>query len=226
MRTAEPVDVTRRVETAEEQEGSVSFDLYVWQAPRDLDEARAAALVDAWQAAGGDPAVSPFEASTDIGWFHRELMQNLPHLDVVSDAVPNPSRRPVWLSTDDEPPARVVSIRLPAMPQEAFNEVMSLAVKYDLVVFDARTPQVRFPQREMAAYASATFWPAGAIQAAVAGGFGAVIAIIAWVVAIPILSGVVIVIGGFMAVMAIWTFIEEGRRAVRFRGREEPLESD
>ena len=202
------------------------FDLYDWQSPRDLDEAQAVALVDAWQAAGGDPAASPFEPSTDIGWFHRELMQDLPHLDVVSDAVPNPSRRPVWLSTDDEPPARVVAIRLPAMPQEAFNEVMSLAVKYDLVVFDTRTPQVRFPQREMAAYASATFWPAGAIQAATAGGFGAVIAIIAWVVAIPILSGVVIVIGGFMAVMAIWTFIVEGRRALHSRSREEPPTPD
>ena len=204
----------------------MSFDLYVWQSPRDLDEVQVVALVDAWQAAGGDPAASPFEPSTDIGWFHRELMQDLPHLDVMSDAVPNPSKRPVWLSTDDEPPARVVAIRLPATPQEAFNEVMSLAVKYDLVVFDARMPQVRFPQREMAAYASATFWPAGAIQAALAGGFGAVIAIIAWLVAIPILSGVVIVIGGFMAVMAIWTFVAEGRRALRSRSREEPPASD
>jgi hypothetical protein len=204
----------------------VSFDLYVWQSPRDLDEVQALALVDAWQAAGGDPAASPFEPSTDIGWFHRELMQELPHLDVVSDAVPNPSRRPVWLSTDDEPPARVVAIRLPAMAQEAFNEVMSLAVKYDLLVFDARTPQVRFPQREMAAYASATFWPAGAIQAAVAGGFGAVIAIIAWVVAIPIFSGLVIVIGGFMAVMAIWTFVHEGRVAWRGRQRRSGTEGE
>lgn len=195
----------------------MSFDLYVWHSPRDLDEAGAVARIEAWQRAGGDPAASPFELSTDIGWFHRELMQDLPHLEVVSDAVPNPSRRPVWLSTDDEPPARVVAIRLPAMEREAFNEVMSLAVKYDLVVFDARTPQLRFPQREMAAYASATFWPAGAIQAAVAGGFGAVLAVIAWVVAIPVLSGLVIVIGAFMAAMAIWSFLHEGRMAWRRR---------
>jgi hypothetical protein len=204
---------------AEELEGSVSFDLYVWQSPRDIDEQRALALVDAWQQAGGDPATSPFEPSTDIGWFHRELMQDLPDLDVVSDAVPNPSPRPVWLSTDDEPPARVVAIRLPAVAaHEAFNEVMSLAAKYDLVVFDARTPQVRFPLQEMGAYAEATFWPAGAIQAGVAGGIGAVIAMIAWVVAMPIVSGVLIIIGGFMAVMAIWTFIEHGRKTLRARG--------
>ena len=198
----------------------MSFDLYVWQSPRDLDEEQAVALVDAWQQAGGDPAASPFEPSTDIGWFHRELMQELPELDVVSDAVPNPSKRPVWLSTEDEPPARVVAIRLPAgAAYEAFNEVLSYAVKYDLVVFDARTPQVRFPQREMAAYADATFWPAGAIQAGVAGSIGAVIAIVAWVLAIPIVSGVMMVVGGFMALMAIWTFIEQGRKALRTRGR-------
>ena len=106
----------------------MSFDLYVWQSPRDLDEEQAEALVDAWQQAGGDPAASPFEPSTDIGWFHRELMQELPELDVVSDAVPNPSKRPVWLSTDEKPPARVVAIRLPAgAAYEAFNEVMSYA---------------------------------------------------------------------------------------------------
>jgi hypothetical protein len=209
---------------AEALEGAVSFDLYVWQSPRDVDEQRAVALVDAWQQAGGDPATSPFEPSTDIGWFHRELMQELPELDVVSDAVPNASKRPVWLSTDDEPPARVVAIRLPAeAAHEAFNEVMSYAVKYDLVVFDARTPQVRFPLQEMGAYADATFWPVGAIQAGVAGGIGAVIAIIAWVAAIPILSWVLIIVGGFMAVMAISTFIEHGRKALRARGtRGEP----
>jgi hypothetical protein len=71
----------------------------------------------------------------------------------------------------------------------------------------------------MAEYATATFWPSGAIQAAVAGGLGAVIAIIAWVVAVPIVSGVVIVIGGFAAVMAIWTFVVEGRRALGRRTR-------
>ena len=67
MRTAAPVDVTRRVENGgEEQEGLVSFDLYVWQSPRDLDEARGAALVDAWQGAGGD---CPFEQAPTLAGF-------------------------------------------------------------------------------------------------------------------------------------------------------------
>ena len=49
------------------------FDLYAWAAPRDLSDEAAAALVEGWQAAGGDPAASPFEPSTDVGWFYQEL---------------------------------------------------------------------------------------------------------------------------------------------------------
>ncbi len=56
----------------------MSFDLYVWKTPRDIDADGAAALVERWQAAGGDPAASPFESTTDIGWFHRELMPGSP----------------------------------------------------------------------------------------------------------------------------------------------------
>ena len=72
----------------------------------------------------------------------------------------------------------------------------------------------------MAAYASATFWPAGAIQAAVAGGIGLVIAVVAWVVGIPVLSGIVVLIGGFMFVLAVYTFIHEGRKPVKARRTE------
>jgi hypothetical protein len=197
----------------------VSPDVYIWQSPRELDDEQAAALVNAWQAAGGDPRSSPFEPSTDVGWFHRELMLGWPDIDVVSDAVPSPSKRPVWLSTDDEPPARVVAIRLPSAPSsELTNDIFSLGAKYNLLLFDARAGRLHTPLDEMAAYASATFWPRGAIQAAVAGGIGAIIAVVAWVLAIPIISGVLVIIGGFMAVMAIWTFIHEGRRAIADRG--------
>ena len=59
--------------------------------------------------------------------------------------------------------------------------------------------------------------PPGAIQAAVAGGVGLVIAVVAWFLGIPVLSGVVIVIGGFMVVMAVFTFIHEGRKAMKAR---------
>ena len=91
--------------------------------------------------------------------------------------------------------------------------IFSLAAKYDLVVFDARNRRVHLPLDEMAAHASATFWPGGAIQAAVAGGIGAAIAVVAWFLGIPVFSGVLIVVGGFMVVMAVYTFVHAGRKA-------------
>jgi hypothetical protein len=89
-----------------------------------------------------------------------------------------------------------------------------MAAKYDLVVYDPQAPRVYVPLEAMAAHASATFWPRGAIQAFVAGSTGGGLAVLAWIVAIPILSGIVVIAGGFMAVMAVVTFVHEGRKAL------------
>ena len=67
----------------------------------------------------------------------------------------------------------------------------------------------------MAAQASADFWPAGAIRAAVVGGIGLVAAIVAWNAGIPIVSGLIAIVGAFMALMAIVTFVAEGRTRLR-----------
>ena len=197
----------------------MEFDLYAWKAPRDLDPDEAAALVRTWQAAGGDPAASPFEPSTDVGWFYRELMKDdLPGLEAVSDGAPDSSRLPIWLQTDDALPARVVALKLsPSTAPDALDSIFGLAAKSDLVLFDPQVPRVRLPLNEMAAYASATFWPRGAIQAAVAGTVGAVIAVAAWVLGIPIVSGIAIVVGLFLAVVAVYTFVHEGQRSMRRR---------
>jgi len=72
---------------------------------------------------------------------------------------------------------------------------------HDLVLFDERSRRVHLPFEEMAAHASATFWPSEAIQAAVAGGVVGLLAVVAWVLEIPVLSGLVVLIGGFMVVM-------------------------
>jgi hypothetical protein len=189
-------------------------DLYVWKAPRDLDADQAEALLKRWHDTGGEPSASPFEPSTDVAWFYRELMKDVPGIVASSDAVPNPSATPIWLATTPEPqPARIVGISLsPTMPRDSLEAIFGLAAKYDLVLFDTRSRRVHLPLEAMAAHASATFWPAGAIQAAVAGAIGAVIAVGAWVLGIPVLSGILVVIGGFMVVMAAYTFIQQGRK--------------
>lgn len=196
----------------------MTFDLYVWQSPRDLHADRAETLIESWQEAGGDPGTSPFEPSSDVGWFHRELTKDVPGLDLSSDAVPNVSSTPIWLAGTPEQPARVVAIRLSAgLPADALDTIFALAIKYDLVVFDAGSHRIHLPLDEMAAHASATFWPVGAIRAAIAGGLGGVIAIVAWSLGIPLLSGLAALAGAFMFVMAVYTFIHEGRQFVNAR---------
>ena len=99
------------------------FDLYVWKTPRNLDREAAAALVRDWEAGGADPSNGPFEPSTDIGWFYRELQGDRHDLELLSDARPRASNRPIWLETEDEPPARLIAIRLPPGPPDPDAEL-------------------------------------------------------------------------------------------------------
>ena len=196
-------------------------DLYIWAGPHDIDAAAAAELVATWQAAGGVPRESPFEQSTNVGWFVRELHKEFPELVLETDAVPTITSTPVWMSGSNEPPARVVVIRnYQSVAAEMHQDVMSLATKYDLAVFYPNGPNgpvLQFPFRAMEEYASATFWPHGARQAAIAGVGGAILATVAWFIGIPVISGVLIVIGVFMAVLSVLTFVSEGRRAMARR---------
>ena len=193
-----------------------SFDLVVWAEPRDVDDDGAALLVRDWLAAGADPRAAPFVPSTDIGWFHRELGGERPDLELVSDAVPSGSRTPIWLSSEDEPPARVVAIRLrPTTAPETLESILGLAVKYDLVLFDARRGRVHRPLAELDARATATFWPGGAIRSIVAGLVGLAIVVGAWLLAIPILSGLAIVVGAFLVVLTVVVLVDQTRRRLR-----------
>jgi hypothetical protein len=195
------------------------FDLYVWSTPRDVDAATAEALIRGWLDAGADPAAAPFDATTDMGWFYRELSDEWPDLDALTDARPVRSRLPIVLATTEQPPARVVALRLPAdQPQAVLESVFGLALKYDLMVYDPQRGTVVRPDEVMAAHASATFWPRGAIRAVVVGGLGAVVAVVAWSLGIPLLSGLVALVGGSLFVMAVVTFLHEGRVAWRRRG--------
>jgi hypothetical protein len=188
------------------------FDLYAWAAPRDLSAEAAAELVDGWLAAGGDPAASPFEPSTDVAWYYRELTKDLPDIDAVSDGAPNTRSRPIFLETDDPPPARVVAIRLTRdLGDVELDEVFGLAMKYDLVLFDPSAQRLGQPLAAMSAFASATFWPHGAIRSIVAGLIGAGLAVGAWVASIPIVSGVVVGVGLFLVVLTAATLGAETR---------------
>jgi len=197
----------------------VSPELYVWKAPLPRDREEAEALVRAWRASSAGAAGAAetaggtggglFESSDDVTWFSRELTGDAP-------PVWNPDR-----PATREHPDRVVVVPLEeATLQDALGEVYGLATKYDLVVYDPQRGAVNRPQAELAAYASATFWPRGAIRAVLAGVAGAIVSGAAWVVGIPVLSGLAIVVGLFLVLMAVLTFGHEARIALRNRRRE------
>jgi hypothetical protein len=187
----------------------MAAELYVWKAPVPSDADDARSLVLDWREAG---AAGRFEPSDDVTWFSRELTGDAP---------------PVW--NPDRPATRPHPDRVAVVPlevagpeelRELLAEVYGLATKYDLVVYDPQRGTVNRPQAELAAYASATFWPRGAIRAFLAGAAGAILAAVSWVLGIPILSVVGILIGGFLVVMAVFTFVHEARSRMG-RGRNQ-----
>ena len=179
--------------------------LYVWKEPRPADAGEAASLVEQWLAGdASDIHRGPFEASDDVSWFHREITGDAP---------------PIWNpdkpARDHDLPDRVVVVPLEAEALDALpdqlEDVYGLAAKYDLVVYDPQGKSVHVPLAELLAHESATFWPSGAIRAGRAGLLGAVVAAGAYVLGIPIVSGVVIVVGLFLVVLSVWTFIHQAR---------------
>ena len=165
-----------------------------------------------------DPAASPFEPSTDMGWFFRELKQNEPQVVAITDAIPTTTTKPVWLSggDDGEPPARVVAIRLvDETVASIVDTVFGLAIKYDLMVFEAHRGRVMRPHGEMSDYASATFWPAGAIRTVVGGAVGLALAIGGWVLGIPIIGWLLILVGGFLFILSLVVLASEARKRLR-----------
>ena len=64
----------------------------------------------------------------------------------------------------------------------------------------------------MGEYASATFWPRGAIRTVVAIVIGVAVAAGAWLVGIPLLSGAVALFAAFMVAIFVSSMVVEVRR--------------
>jgi hypothetical protein len=195
------------------------FDLYAWAGPRDLSPDAAADRIEQWEARGGDPGDAPFEPSSDVAGFFREVERDnrgLPGFEILADAEPHTGRGPVWLQTEPAPPAHIAAIRLPRGSEQALGGVLSdiygVGTKFDLVVFNVTSGVIHEPLAEIAAYASAIFWPHGAIRAAIAGGGGLLAAIAAYVIGIPIVSGLVMIVGLFLFLLTVVTFVSEVRK--------------
>lgn len=175
------------------------MELYVWKAPRVQDPEEAARLVAAWSA--GDQDV--FEDSTDVGWFQRELREGMSMLQAARAAA----------SEAPAPTGRVVRVPLaPDSAHDTIEDVFSLAMKYDLLVYDPRRQAVVAPLEAMLEHESATFWPRGAIRSVVVTGIAVAAGIAAWFANIPIVSGLVVIVAAFMLLLTIVVFVSEGRK--------------
>jgi len=179
--------------------------LYVWKSPRPADAEEAAALVRAWEDGDHNEAHrGPFEWSDDVVWFHREMTGDAP---------------PVWNpdkpASDPDPPDTVIPVELREGSEDEvrdqLGEIFGLAMKYDLIVYDPQRGTVHAPLAEYSAAATAAFWPGGALRAAVVGIAGGVLAVVAWILGIPLVSGILVIVGAFLVVMTISVFVHDAR---------------
>jgi hypothetical protein len=186
----------------------MSFDLYVWKGPIVRTGEAASALV-----ARSQDATSPFDPSADVVGFFRDLIAAYPPLEAFPEAdLIDRTAKTHW-SVSPEPSDRFVEMHLQwGTPDKVLDSITALARHHALVLFDPQGPDVHLPD-------DPEEWPpftfGAAIRAFVAGLVGAVIAVVGWVVAIPLVSGIAIVVGGFLGVMAAYTFIAQGLRALR-----------
>jgi hypothetical protein len=214
--------------------------LHVWKSPRPADAAEAAAIL----------ASASFESSDDVRWFARELAGDAPPIwnpdaaprggpypdTVVAVPIPEPSGDDAAGSGDGagwgdgagsgdgagrgdgtgwaHPGLHEAAVR------DLLADVFGLATKYDLIVFEPDRGIVTAPSEAMAAHASATFWPGGAIRSIVATVIALGVAAGAFAVGIPIVSGVVVLFALFMAAIFAFTIVSEARK--RIGGAEDP----
>jgi hypothetical protein len=146
-----------------------------------------------------------------VTWFSREITGDAPPIwnpDAPAKAGPHPDRVVIV-------PFEPATLADPALVRERLEEVYGLATKYDLVVYDPQRGRVDLPMEAMAAVASATFWPRGAIRAVVATAVAIGVAVAAWSIGIPILSGLVALFALFMAAVFVLSIATEARKALR-----------
>jgi hypothetical protein len=154
----------------------MTIDLFVWKAPMAHDPVLAGILLQDHL-----DGASRFEPSPDLERFTDELTGRFP--DVVLERTEG-----------------LVVVHLSEEAPDALLEaVPTLAWQHDLVLFDPRADMVQ-AQRHIP---PAPFPRRGLVRAIVAAFVGLAIAVVAYLASIPLLSGVLIVIGGFIVVLAL-----------------------
>ena len=187
--------------------------LYVWKRPfvTDTDEAQRLITLE-------DESV--FEPSADLERFYAELMELFPPPEAFTEEElednpipwadsPEGSDRLVWLS-----------IRWSAKDED-LDTLVELARKHDLVLYDPQGPSFYSPadENEGVPYVPTTGEYVRGVLLAV---FGLLLAFVAWKASIPVLSWIVVFIGGFVTLVAGYTTVAVAQQTWRDRSSRAP----
>ena len=176
----------------------MSFDLFAWKTPAVADEAEAAPLIKRYVDTGDDRG---FGASSDVASFYDELSRKYPPPEPGTSATPRRDRDRWGIELEPSDRLLVVSMTWNT-PDEVLDDVVALARKHGLVLFDPQGPTLHAPEG-----APAPDDVAAQVRQALAGGaFGALLVLVGVYIPWRILSWPAIAIGSFLVVMALYTF--------------------
>jgi hypothetical protein len=182
---------------------AMSYDLLFWKAPVVSDEDKARALTHRFL----EDQTGPFEPSDDVLRFYDEVLARYPALESYSmdelRASPPVSH---WSETPERSDRLVVMSFSWSVPGEVIDTITGLARKRDLVIYDPQGPHVQAPgdPDEPTPVGLKDF-----VWGILVGLAGALVALVAWLASVPILSGVFVVGGAFLAVMAVVTLVHD-----------------
>lgn len=172
----------------------MSFDLYAWKRPLPSSEDEALTLVE------GDETA--FESSEDLLRFYDDLLERYPVLEW--DGVEElDDAQPTWGVTAGRSD-RLVGLNFTwSVPGEVLDEVVELALKHELVLYDPQGPSFHSPAELVVEPTRRD--PAVLRQALVGTLIGAVVLGVGIVLPVPVLDWILIVVGGFIVVMGIFS---------------------
>ncbi len=172
----------------------MSYDLYAWKGPLPSSEDDAGRLLE------GDE--SAFEPSDDLIRFYDELAARYPVLEW--DGEEEADGTPCTWGVTAERSDRLVGLNFTwSVPGEVIDDVVTLARRLDLVLYDPQGPDFHSPAELVVEPTRRD--PAVLRQALVGTLIGAAVLGVGIVLPVPVLDWIVIVIGAFIVVMGIFS---------------------
>jgi hypothetical protein len=180
--------------------------LIVWKGPKVVDEDEAKRLLRDYYETGDESA---FEASDAVASFYDDVLALWPPLEELDHD--NRSIPASWSQTPKRSD-RVVSMDYVwSAAGELLDDIERLAREHGLVLYDPQGPYIVDPDNpeteyvpDAREYVRVTALMLGAL----------VVAVGAWYLSITVLSWIVIVVAGFLAVMAAYTLVVYARQAI------------